>query len=138
MLWDATAMLISFSEPHHLHFLRNNNQNAARPNKVTSARSVPCLCAQRASSRNEPEHQNKPPTSVNSFSATTSINCSKLPIIIDEIDAINPCYLNFCGRLMLRPLFVIVGVGAGPGSLPTSLPPTPDALQPSCPTACFF
>jgi hypothetical protein len=62
----------------------------------------------------------------------------KLSLMNDKINATNLNYLNLCGRVILRPLFVTVDGGAGSGSLPTSPPLAPDAQQPSCPIACFF
>jgi hypothetical protein len=99
---------------------------------------LPCLCAQRASSRNEPEHQNDPPTSVDCFSATTWPNYMRLSLVNNKINAKNLYYLNFSGSLMLRPFLVTVGRGAGSGSPPTSPPLTPDAPPPEFSTTCFF
>jgi hypothetical protein len=58
--------------------------------------------------------------------------------VAHRINATKLYYLNLLGMLMLRPLLVTLGEDTGVASEPTSPLPTPDALPPGCPIACFL
>jgi hypothetical protein len=58
--------------------------------------------------------------------------------MVHKINATKLYYLNFLGRLMLRPLLLALGGGSGFGSELIPTPPTSDARPLDYLTACFF